>query len=37
MEVQEGTLEAGDCVVYVYFRGSVKDLKRRDVLVDCQV
>ena len=40
IEGQEGTSEAGDCVVYVSFRGSVKDLNRRDVLgrgVDCQV
>ena len=39
-EVQEGTSEAGHCVVYGYFRESVKDLKRRDVLgreVDRQV
>ena len=35
--MQEGTSEAGD---YGYFRESVKDPKRRDVLgrgVDCQV
>ena len=39
IEVQEGTSEVEDCVVYGYFRGSVEDL-RRDALgrgVDCQV
>ena len=40
IEVQEGTLEVGDCVVYGYFQGCVEDLKRREVLGrggDCQV
>ena len=40
IEVQEGTSEVGDCVVYGYFRESVEDLKRREVLgrgVDRQV
>ena len=40
IEVQEGMSEVADCVVYGYFRESVEDLKRREVLgqgVDCQV
>ena len=39
IEVQEGTSEVGDCVVYGYFRQSVEVLKRREALgrVDCQV
>ena len=40
IEVQEGTSEVGDCVVYGYFRESVEDLKRREILgrgVDRQV
>ena len=40
IEVQEGTSEVGDCVVSGYFRESVEDLKRMEVLdrgVDRQV
>ena len=32
IEVQEGRSEVGDSVVYGYFRESVEDLKRMEVL-----
>ena len=32
IEVQEGTSEVGNCMVYGYLREFVEDLKRREVL-----